>query len=77
MVIWLWHSLSTYAYILIAHRDIAGSVLPLRTHLSTRWFQRYFLQYTPGQTPMISKEYQAMFEGKFLRDNVSKISVGS
>ena len=23
---------------------------------------------------MISKEYQAMFEGKFLRDNVSKIA---
>ena len=35
-----------------------------------RW---YFLQYIPGQTPMISKEYQAMFQGKFLRDEVSKI----
>ena len=36
--------------------------------------QWYFLQYTPGQIPMVSKPFYAMYEGKFLSDKVKKIA---
>ena len=36
-----------------------------------RW---YFLQYTPGQIPMISKPIYAMYAGKFVSDKVKKIT---
>ncbi|KAF8458599.1 hypothetical protein BGX38DRAFT_456798 [Terfezia claveryi] len=34
----------------------------------------YFLEYTPGHTPKLSKKYEVMFEGEFQKGKVKQIS---